>query len=151
MIRHIKIVAPNKYNLGSSANRRKSSANQSQILLFVRFTQRKSFRNSMLARMSAYVGGFRGLFYVFNTRNKYFTAEDSKLDLFGATILQLDAVAHWLSRQLSTGGCWVRLPLKPTRRDLGQVLNSQLPVALRCETPEQQPCCVGSASEQKWT
>ncbi len=32
-------------------------------------------------------------------------------------------------------------------RDLGQVLHSQLPVALRRETPTQYPCCVGSASE----
>ena len=30
---------------------------------------------------------------------------------------------------------------------LGQVLNSQLPVALRREIPAQYPCCVGSASE----
>jgi len=34
--------------------------------------------------------------------------------------------------------------------DLGQVFNSQLPVAIRRETPSQYPCCVGSASEQKW-
>ena len=32
-------------------------------------------------------------------------------------------------------------------RDLGQVLNSHLPVALRLETSAQYPCCVGSASE----
>jgi len=31
------------------------------------------------------------------------------------------------------------LQLKPSRRDLGQVLNSQLPVALRRETPAQHP------------
>src|SRR6218665_2885700 len=30
---------------------------------------------------------------------------------------------------------------------LGQVLNLQLPVALRREIPAQYPCCVGSASE----
>src|SRR6218665_1374652 len=42
---------------------------------------------------------------------------------------------------------WVRLPLYPPRRDPGQVLNSQLPVALRREIPAQYPCCVGSASE----
>jgi len=30
--------------------------------------------------------------------------------------------------------------------DLGQVLNSQLPVAPRRESPAQYPCCVGSAS-----
>ena len=34
-----------------------------------------------------------------------------------------------------------------TRRDLGQVLYSQLPVTLRLETPTQYPCCVGSASQ----
>src|SRR6218665_39328 len=33
------------------------------------------------------------------------------------------------------------------RRDIGQVLHSQLPVALRCETPTKYPCCVGSAYE----
>ena len=33
------------------------------------------------------------------------------------------------------------------RRDLGQVLNSQMPVALRRETLTQYPCCVASASE----
>ena len=33
------------------------------------------------------------------------------------------------------------------RRDLGQVLHSQLPMALRREIPAQYPCCVGSASE----
>ena len=33
------------------------------------------------------------------------------------------------------------------RKLVGQVLNSQLPVALRRETPAQYPCCVGSASE----
>ena len=32
-------------------------------------------------------------------------------------------------------------------RDLGQVLRSQLPVALRRETSTQYPSCVGSASE----
>ena len=39
-----------------------------------------------------------------------------------------DLVAHWLSRWLSTGGSWVRLPLSPPRWDLGQVLYLQLPV-----------------------
>src|SRR6218665_1894204 len=33
------------------------------------------------------------------------------------------------------------------RRDLGQVLNSQLPGAIWRETPAQNPCYVGSASE----
>jgi len=37
------------------------------------------------------------------------------------------------------------------RRDLGQVLHSQLPVALWCETPTQYPCRVGSTSEWWWT
>jgi len=36
---------------------------------------------------------------------------------------------------------------RSARRDLGQVLHSKLPVALRRETPTQYPCCVGSASE----
>ena len=40
-----------------------------------------------------------------------------------------------------------KLPLQPPRRDLRQVLHSQLPVALRCETPTQYPCSVGSTSE----
>ena len=34
-----------------------------------------------------------------------------------------------------------------TYRNLGQVLNLQMPLALRRETPAQYPCCVGSASE----
>src|SRR6218665_86775 len=33
------------------------------------------------------------------------------------------------------------------RRDLGQVLHSQLPVALRREIPAQYPCYVGSAPQ----
>src|SRR6218665_1136633 len=40
----------------------------------------------------------------------------------------VEAMAHWLRRLLSTGGSWVRLPLWPSRRDLGQVLYLQLPV-----------------------
>jgi len=43
----------------------------------------------------------------------------------------MDVRVHWLSRSLSTRGSWVRIPLEPPCRDLGQVLNSQLPVALR--------------------
>ena len=39
-----------------------------------------------------------------------------------------DVMAHWLRRLLSTRGSWVRLPLWPSRRDLGQVLYLQLPV-----------------------
>jgi len=45
-------------------------------------------------------------------------------------------VAHWLRRYLSTSGLWVWIPLYPPRRDLGQVLNLQLPVAHRRETRE---------------
>ena len=37
-------------------------------------------------------------------------------------------------------------PALATRRNLGQVLHSQLPVVFRCETPTQYPCYVGSAS-----
>src|SRR6218665_3282078 len=35
----------------------------------------------------------------------------------------------------------------PPHMDLRQVLHSQLPVALQCETPTQYPCCIGSAFE----
>ena len=38
-------------------------------------------------------------------------------------------VAHWQSRRLSSEGLWVRLPLQPPSKDLGQVLHLQLPVA----------------------
>src|SRR6218665_3059323 len=31
------------------------------------------------------------------------------------------------------------------------LINPQLPVTLRHETPAQYPCCVGSATEWKWT
>src|SRR6218665_1600326 len=41
------------------------------------------------------------------------------------------SVCGALVLHLSTGGSWVRIPLYPPRRDLGQVLNLQLPVALR--------------------
>ena len=37
--------------------------------------------------------------------------------------------------------------LATTYRDFGQVLHSQLPVALRHEIPTQYPCCVGGVSE----
>ena len=43
------------------------------------------------------------------------------------------------------------LALAATYWDLGQVLNSQLHVALRRETPAQYPCCVRSASKEKGT
>ena len=42
--------------------------------------------------------------------------------------------AWWLSgrvRYLASGGSQVQIPLWPPRRDLGQVLYSQLPVVLR--------------------
>src|SRR6218665_2008300 len=42
---------------------------------------------------------------------------------------------------------FVRRVAGSPRRDLGQLLRSQLPVALRRETQTQYPCCVGSASE----
>src|SRR6218665_2527183 len=48
-----------------------------------------------------------------------------------------DVVVHYQRRYLSTGGSWVRIPLYPPRRDLGQVLHSQLRVALRRETLKQ--------------
>ena len=37
--------------------------------------------------------------------------------------------------------------LAASYRNLGQVTRSQLPVAIRRQTPKQYPCCVGSASE----
>ena len=43
-------------------------------------------------------------------------------------IILWDVMAPWLSRLLSTGESWVRLPLYPSRMDLGQVLYLQLPV-----------------------
>src|SRR6218665_1731354 len=42
-----------------------------------------------------------------------------------STVDEWDVMAHWLRRLLSTGGSWVRLPLWPSRRDLGQVLYLQ--------------------------
>ena len=38
----------------------------------------------------------------------------------------------WQVQCLASGGSQVRIPLKTPRSDLGQVLHSQLPVALRC-------------------
>jgi len=51
----------------------------------------------------------------------------------------------------SSEGSWVRIPLWLPRRDLGQVLRWQLPVALWRETPTRYLCCVGSTSEYEWT
>ena len=58
-----------------------------------------------------------------------------------------DVMAHWLRRLLSTGGSWVRLPLWPSRRDLGQVLYLQLPVRLGVKLRYSIRAVVGSASE----
>src|SRR6218665_4135461 len=58
-----------------------------------------------------------------------------------------DLVAHWLSLWLSTGGSWVRLPLKPPRRDFGQVLYLQLPVRFGVILRYSIRAVVGSASE----
>ena len=56
-------------------------------------------------------------------------------------------VVHWWIRRLSSEGSWVRIQLWPPRKDLGQIIHSQLPVALRRENPTGYPCCLGSASE----
>src|SRR6218665_2331451 len=56
-------------------------------------------------------------------------------------------MAHWLRRLLSTGGSWVRLPLWPSRRDLGQVLYLQLPVRFGVKLRYSIRAVVGSASE----
>src|SRR6218665_1558452 len=58
-----------------------------------------------------------------------------------------DVMAHWLSRLLSTGGSWARLPLWPSRRDLGQVLYLQLPVRFGVKLRYSIRAVVGSASE----
>src|SRR6218665_3535443 len=58
-----------------------------------------------------------------------------------------DVMAHWLRRLLSTGGSWVRLPLWPSRRDLGQVLYLQLPVRFGMKLRYSIRAVVGSASE----
>ena len=58
-----------------------------------------------------------------------------------------DLVAHWLSRWLSTVGSWVRLPLQPPRRGLGQVLYLQLPVRFGVKLRYSIRVVVGSASE----
>src|SRR6218665_1902623 len=60
-----------------------------------------------------------------------------------------DMVAHWLRRRRSTGGEWVRIPLQPPCRDLGQVLYLQLPVAFRRVYSDTVSIAVfGSASER---
>jgi len=59
-----------------------------------------------------------------------------------------DVMAPWLSRLLSTGRSWVRLPLKPSRRDLGQVFfYLQLPVRFGVKLRYSIRAVVGSASE----
>src|SRR6218665_3963289 len=62
-----------------------------------------------------------------------------------------DMVAHWLRRVLSTEGSWVRLPLKPPCRDLGQVLYLQLPERFGVKLRYSIRAVVGSASEWQWT
>src|SRR6218665_1414400 len=59
----------------------------------------------------------------------------------------LDVMAHWLRRLLSTGRSWVRLPLWPSRRDLGQVLYLQLPVRFGVKLRYSNRAVIGSASE----
>ena len=55
----------------------------------------------------------------------------------------------WLRRRRSTGGSWVRIPLQPPCRDLGQVLYLKLPVALRrVSSNTVSIAVVGSASER---
>src|SRR6218665_931237 len=58
-----------------------------------------------------------------------------------------DVMAHWLRRLFSTGGSWVRLPLWPSHRDLGQVLYLQLPVRFGVKLRYSIRAVVGSASE----
>src|SRR6218665_1371247 len=74
-----------------------------------------------------------------------------KTTLFGragvGSASEWDVMAHWLRRLLSTGGSWVRLPLWPSRRDLGQVLSLQLPVRFGVKLRYSIRAVVGSASE----
>src|SRR6218665_9138 len=58
-----------------------------------------------------------------------------------------DVMAYWLRRLLSIGGSGVRLPLWPSRRDLGQVLYLQLPVRFGVKLRYSVRAVVGSASE----
>src|SRR6218665_3106749 len=58
-----------------------------------------------------------------------------------------DVMAHMLRRLLSTGGSWVRLPLWPSRRDLGQVLYLQLSVRFGVKPRYSIRAVVGSSSE----
>ena len=67
--------------------------------------------------------------------------------LYHLIVNQRGMVAHWQIRRLWSKRSRVQIPLQPPRRDPGQVLHSQLPVALWHETPTQYPGCVGSASE----
>jgi len=93
----------------------------------------KTFHQYNLHLCKNYFNQFR-----FNLRKNYLRQYKFYLTCIGAR------VAHWWSRCFSPEGSWIRLPLYPSRRDLGQVLNSQLPVALQREIPEQYPCCGGS-------
>src|SRR6218665_2019891 len=65
----------------------------------------------------------------------------------GSISISWDVMAHCLRRLLSTGGSWVRLPLWPSRRDLGQVLYLQLPVRFGVKLRYSIRAVVGSASE----
>ena len=63
--------------------------------------------------------------------------------LCGLQPMMWGMMAHWQSRRLSSEGSLVRLSLQPRLSDLGQVLHSQLPVALRREIPAQYSCWSG--------
>src|SRR6218665_2097952 len=67
--------------------------------------------------------------------------------ILSSTYQKWDVMAHWLRRLLSTGGSWVRLPLLPSRRDLGQVLYLQLAVRFGVKLRYSICAVVGSASE----
>ena len=83
-------------------------------------------------------------FYTIAEKNKttlsYMISETNEVKLW-------DVMAPWLSRLLSTGGSWVRLPLWPSRRGLGQVLYLQLPVRFGVKLRYSIRAVVGSASE----
>jgi len=69
--------------------------------------------------------------------------EERKMSNFGCDS-QVKFVSNYYTNPVSV---IARVPLKRLRRDLGQVLHSQLPVALRREIPAQYPCCIVSATE----
>ena len=54
-------------------------------------------------------------------------------------------VAQWQVRCFAFGGSQVQIPLQPPRMDLGQVLHSQLPVALRHVNSDAVPVAVVGA------